>query len=103
MGGRGLDADGLGATRSWGSRQSLGQSRPLERPWPFPLFPPSPGRLAPLTVGEVGALGLGDRDCDGGLHAVAGPADILACIRRGGLEDVQAGATHLDRRGQGCE
>lgn len=69
----------------------------------FPLFPPSPGRLAPLTVGEVGALGLGDCDCDGGLHAVAGPADILACVRWGGLEDVQAGATHLDRRGQGCE
>ena len=101
--GGGLDADGLAATRSWGRRRSLGHSRPLQRPRPFSLFPPSPGRLAPLTVGEVGALGLGDRDCDGGLHAVAGPADILACVRWGGLEDVQAGATHLDSHGQGCE
>ena len=28
---------------------------------------------------------------------------ISACVRWGGLGDVQAGATRLDRRGQGCE
>lgn len=46
--------------------------------------PPSPfltSSVVPLTVGEVGSLGPGYRDCDGGLHTIAGPANILACIR----------------------
>lgn len=51
--------------------------------------------MTQLTVSDVGTLGSGDSDSDGGLHAIAGPAHILARICRGCLEDVQAGASNL--------
>ena len=46
----------------------------------FPLSLSKRSLEVPLTVGEVGSLGPGYRDCDGGLHTTAGPANILACV-----------------------
>lgn len=67
--------------------------------YPLPLSQPS--LVALLTVGKVGPLGPGYCDCDGGLHTVAGPANILARIGWRRLEDVEPGAAYLGSMGSG--
>lgn len=46
----------------------------------YPLSPSQSRLVALLTVGEVGPLRPSNCDCDGGLHTIAGPANVLACV-----------------------
>ena len=100
VGGGGLDADGLGAARSWGTGGSpvtqFARAAPAQ-----PRLPSRPNLVVSLTVGKVGPLGPGYGDCDRGLHTIAGPANVLACVGWRGLEDVQAGAADLGSQGRG--
>lgn len=69
----------------------------------IPLFLSQPSLVALLTVGKVGPLGAGDCNCDGGLHTVVGPANVLACVSWRRLEDVEAGAADLGSMGRGVK
>lgn len=57
----------------------MGYSGSLQLPL-YSLFLPQPSLVALLTVGKVGPLGAGYCNCDGGLHTIVGPANILACV-----------------------
>lgn len=46
----------------------------------YPLSLSQPSLVALLTVGKVGSLGASYCDCDGGLHTIVGPANILARV-----------------------
>lgn len=61
----------------------------------YALSPSQPSLVALLTVGKVGPLVPSYCDCDGGLHTIAGPANVLACVSWRCLEDVEAGAADL--------
>lgn len=66
----------------------------------YPLSLSQSSLVALLTVGEVGPLGSGNCDCNRGLHTIAGPANILACVSWRCLEYVEAGAADLGSMGR---